>query len=48
MSCSGAAEFLQTAVAHYIFQIFSSQCHYSLVFAARQIANNLPPMVKKF
>ena len=28
--------------------MFSSQCHNSLVFAPRQIANNLSPTVKKF
>ena len=43
MACSEVA-FLHTAGA----RIFSSQCHYSLVFAARQIANNLSPIAKKF
>ena len=43
MACSEVA-FLQTAGA----RIFSSQCHYSLVFAARRIANNLSPIAKKF
>ena len=28
--------------------MFSNQCHNSLVFAARQIANNLLPIAKKF
>ena len=51
MPCSEVA-FLQTAgvrrfSSHVIFQIFSSQCHNSLVFAARQIANNLSPIAKK-
>ena len=35
-------------LGHFIFRIFSSQCHNSLVFAARQIANNQSPMAKKF
>ena len=39
MVCSEVAAFLQTA-GHIIFRKFSSQCHNSLVFAARQIANN--------
>ena len=43
MACSEVA-FLQTAGA----QIFSCQCHNSLVFAARQIANNISPIAKKF
>ena len=43
MACSKVA-FLQTAGA----QIFSSQNHNSLMFAARQIANNLSPIAKKF
>ena len=48
MACSEVA-FLQTAWAHYnLFQIFSSQCQSSLVFAARQIANNLSPIAKNF
>ena len=47
MACSKAAAFQQTAGAHYIW-IFCSQCHSSLVFATRQIANNLSPIAKKF
>ena len=43
MVCSEVA-FLQTAGA----QIFFSLCHNSLVLAARQIANNLTPIAKKF
>ena len=43
MVCSEVA-FLQTAGA----RIFFSQCHNSLVLAARQIANNLTPIAKKF
>ena len=40
---------LQIAGAHYISYVFySSQRHNSLVFAARQIANNLLPISKKF
>ena len=44
MACSEVA-FSQTA-GHIILRIFSSQCHNSLVFAARQIANNLSPIAK--
>ena len=40
MTCSEVAAFLQTARAHYISYIFY-QFHNGLVFAARQIANNL-------
>ena len=48
MACSEVA-FLPTAGAHYsLFPIFFSQCHNSLVFAARQIANNLSPIAKNF
>ena len=47
MACIDVAAFLQTAGA-IIFQIFSSRCHYSLMFAARQIANNLSPIAKQF
>ena len=43
MACSEVA-FLQTAGV----RIFFSQCHNSLVFAARQIANNLSPVAKNF
>ena len=46
MVCSEVAAFLQTA-GHIIFPIFSSQCHSSLVFAVRQIANNLSPIANK-
>ena len=45
MACSEVA-FLQTAGAHYISNI-CSQCHNSLVFAARQIANTQSPIAKK-
>ena len=45
MACFEVA-FPQTAGVHYISNI-SSQCHNSLVFAARQIANNLSPIAKK-
>ena len=31
-----------------MFRVFSSLCHYSLVFAAREIANNLSSIAKKF
>ena len=37
-----------SALGHIIFRIFPSQYHNSLVFAARQIANNLSPIAKKF
>ena len=47
MAWSEVGAFLQTAEAHYISNV-SSQCHNSLVFAARQIANNLPPIAKNF
>ena len=47
MSCSEVA-FLPTAGGHVVFRIFSSQCHNSLVFAARQMANNLSPVAQKF
>ena len=52
MACSKVT-FLQTAehehfLANAIFRIFSSQCHNSLVFAARQIANNVSPVAKNF
>ena len=46
MACSEEAAFQQTAPAHYIPNI-SSQCHNSLVDAARQIANSLSPIAKK-
>ena len=46
MACSEAAAFLQIA-GHIIIRKFSSQCHNRLVFAARQIANNLSPIAKK-
>ena len=46
MACSEVA-FLQTAEAYYISNI-SSQTHDSFVFAARQTANNLSPIAKKF
>ena len=40
---------LQIAGARYISNVFySSQRHNSLEFAARQIANNLLPIPKKF
>ena len=39
--------FLQTAGAQYISNFFS-QRYNSLVFSARQIANNLSPIAKKF
>ena len=50
MACSEVAAFLQTTgmLGYIIFRIFSSQCHNNLVFAARQIANNLSPITKKF
>ena len=41
MACSEVA-FLQTAGA----RMFSSQCHNSIVFAVRQIANNLSPITR--
>ena len=47
MGCSEVAAFLRTAKAHYILTIFS-QCHNNLVFAVRQIADNLSPIAKKF
>ena len=47
MACSEAAAFLKTAGARYISNIFQPG-HSSLVFAARQIANNLSPIAKKF
>ena len=34
-------------LGHIMFRIFSSQCHNSLVFAGRQIANNLSRIAKK-
>ena len=43
MACSEAAAFLR----HVELGMFSSQCHDSLVFAARQIANTLSPIAKK-
>ena len=46
MACSEVA-FLQTARAHFITKVLS-QCHYSLVFTAGQIENNLSPIAKKF
>ena len=46
MACSEVAAFLQTAGAHYISNILS-QCHNSLVFAARQIEDNPSPIAKK-
>ena len=46
MACSEVVAFLLTA-GHIIFRIFSSQCHNSLVFAARQIASNLSPIAEK-
>ena len=46
MTCFEIA-LLQTA-GHITFRIFSSQCPNSLVFAARQLANNLSPIAKKF
>ena len=47
MACSEVA-LQQIAGAHYISNVFySSQRHNSLVFAARQIANNLLPIPKK-
>ena len=49
MACSKVAAFLVFCklMGHIIFRMFSSQCHNSLVFAARQIANNLSPIAKK-
>ena len=47
MACFEIAAFLQTAGTHYI-RIFFSQYYYSLMFTARQIANNLSPIAKKF
>ena len=48
MACSKVVACLQTAWTHYtVFRIFSSPCHNSLVFAGRQIANNLSPIAKK-
>ena len=46
VACSGVA-FLQTA-GQIIFRVFSSECHNSLVFAARQIANNMSPIAESF
>ena len=46
MACSEVTAFLRL-LGHIIFQIFSNQCHNSLVFAARQIANNLQRIAKK-
>ena len=48
MACSEVAAFLQTAGAQYIFRIFSSQCHNSLVFTGRKTANSVSPIAKKF
>ena len=50
MACSEVAAFLQTAgvLGHIIFRIFSCQCHYSLLYAAWQIVNNLSRIAKKF
>ena len=48
MACTEVAAFLQTVAAHYISNIFFSQCHYSLVLAARQITNSLSPIDKTF
>ena len=48
MACCEVAAFLQTVKANHISNIFYSQCHNSLVFAAQQIANNLSPIAKKF
>ena len=47
MACSEVAAFLQTAGAYFVSNI-SSQCRNSLVFAARQTANNLSQIAKKF
>ena len=46
MASSEVETFLQTAATHYILNI-STQCHNSLVFAVREIANNLLPIAKK-
>ena len=46
MACSEVA-FVQSAGAHYISNN-CGQCRNSLAFAARQIANNLSPIAKKF
>ena len=46
MACSEVTAFL-LLLGHIIFRIFSNQCHNSLVFAARQIANNLQRIAKK-
>ena len=40
MACSEVTAFLLTAGTHYISNIFN-RCYNSVVFAARQIANNL-------
>ena len=49
MACSEVASFLQIARAHYISNIFQPMSYYcSLMFAARQIANNPSPAAKKF
>ena len=46
MACSEAAAFLKTAGERYISNIFQPG-HSSLVFAARQIANNCHQIAKK-
>ena len=46
MACSEVTAFL-LLLGHIIFRIFSNQCHNSLVFVARQIANNLQRIAKK-
>ena len=47
MACSEVAAFLKL-LGHITFRIFARQCHNSLVFVARQIANNLSPIAKIF
>ena len=47
MTCSEVA-FPQTAGAHYVIEYFLANVITVYLFAARQIANNLSPIDKKF